>query len=167
MRTFTTQIPVDLKAIAEVLPKDALVESIQLKTKTKLNPGTPLLDVEYFVEVSWQTGLIDSPTWVALYPLELLRAKRLPQGCTDATLPKPAPAPKVSLQAQPEPPKGIAARYLTKQEVLDGKRDGVAMEFQGLIPVWQEVTLDHQYVAGYYYRKTVRKEAVDATLAIA
>jgi len=146
MSLFNTKIAVDLKPVLDSIPKGSAIHSVGWDADNSQ------------VIVLWESERFHSGLTV---PVEFapndLKRRVLPQGVRDMRKkqPEPTPAPAAEAPAPAiEPPKVDYVRSET--EFNDLILSGCPVEFQGIDPVWKDLSPGAPFVPGFFYRKKAR-----------
>lgn len=157
MALFKTELKTEAEQFVKDLPKRATLQGISM---------TP----EHNIVILWENEDLHTGLTVPTdYPLNMLRAGKLPQRTVKAserpkatvTPPKKENAPTVTPEAKSPSPV-----YLSEKELNESIAKGIAIEYQGIRPVWVQYNPKvDRYTAGYFYRP--KEKVVEQKSAVA
>src|SRR5208282_1604925 len=150
MSLFTTKIPVPVQTVIDSLPKGHFLHGVSFD---KINRE---------IIVLWEYDRYQTKRTVPTdFPAADLSAGTLPKDVRDRAVPEPEKPAPAAPAPEPEAKKAPPIHILTAEEVVELRKKGVSLLFQGISSDWQLVDRAHTYVPGYYYCKASEKRTFD------
>jgi len=146
MSKFITKIPTEVESLTSKLPKQSFVHSITLCPQTNQV-------VILWENAEFETGLT-VPIECSVEHLEQNTIKCLSKDFKK----KIEPVVEAIIPSDIKP--FNAPLYMSREDVEAAVKDGKPVEFQGVLPNWQDFTEADTFIEGYFYRLKHVKEII-------